>query len=61
MAKVPNGVDRNIFAENFKPLSRAHECYRQQTDRQMTDRRQPDDRRTDDNTVNVKVIHVHVR
>jgi len=32
---------RNI-AENLNRLSRAHECYRRQTDRQTTDRRTGD-------------------
>jgi len=33
MAKVQNGVERNI-AENFNRLRRAHEHYRQQTARE---------------------------
>jgi len=38
---------RNI-AENFNPLSRVHERYRQTTDdTRQTDRRQTDDRQTD--------------
>ena len=38
MAKVPNGVYRNI-AENLNLLSRVNERYRRQADRQTTDAR----------------------
>jgi len=38
MAKVLNGVERNI-AENFNSLSRVHERYRQQTKDRQTDGR----------------------